>query len=236
MKRKMSVSIVVGLILTGIAQVRAQDLVPKEEAIRTVKGKILKEDTLNIWLYITPEPIKKDSVIRGACGPPFDYAYTNPYLECWFFFIDDDPPSKFAHPCRYLFFYQLYEDWQYYTLIYEMFFPSIRDSMEQIIPSQGVGDNPQESLSPQLHIYPSHFSDEMTILFELPEKSSISLEIQDIAGRLVKQLVKDIKTPEKHYVYWNGKDEEGRKVSNGIYFLRLDTESLSLTKKVVMMR
>ena len=234
MKREMLVSIVMGLVLTGIAQVGTTDLISKEEAIRIVKEEILKEDTLTIKLYIIPEPIKRDSIIKSAGSG--GYVYTNSYPECWFFFIDDVPTAYFAHPCRYLFFYELGESYQHYFMVYEEFFPTIWDSMERIIPPQGVKDNPQGSLFPQLHIYPSLSSAEMTILFELPEKSSISLEIQDVAGRLVKQVVKGIKASGKHYVYWDGKDEEGRKVSNGIYFLRLDTESHSLTKKMVMMR
>jgi len=99
MERKILV-LLVGLILTGIVQIRAQDLVSKEEVIRILKEKILKEDTLNRdkLVYISRKPLLGDSFIMTN-----RYIYQNPYPECWFFFIDDVPAENFGHPCRYVF-------------------------------------------------------------------------------------------------------------------------------------
>ena len=35
---------------------------------------------------------------------------------------------------------------------------------------------------------------------------------------------------------WNGLDEQGRRVSSGVYFYRLDTPGFSDTKKMVLMQ
>jgi hypothetical protein len=37
-------------------------------------------------------------------------------------------------------------------------------------------------------------------------------------------------------VVWNGRDNNGRQVATGIYFVRLVTGSLDMTKKLVMIK
>ena len=64
----------------------------------------------------------------------------------------------------------------------------------------------------------------------------ITLKIYDLNGRLVRTLVDELQNTGYYTVYWNGKDDNGQDVTNGIYFCRLAAGKLSLTRKMTLMR
>jgi sugar lactone lactonase YvrE len=64
----------------------------------------------------------------------------------------------------------------------------------------------------------------------------VTLKIYDATGRLVKtfydnQLVKSNQT-----IVWDAKDNHNRKLSSGVYFVRLETEDHKSTKKAILLR
>ena len=60
------------------------------------------------------------------------------------------------------------------------------------------------------------------------------LLVYDVTGRLVRALV-DAKLPEgPHEVTWDGRDDAGRGVGSGMYFVRLSTRGTAESKKVVV--
>ena len=84
--------------------------------------------------------------------------------------------------------------------------------------------------------YPNPFNPETTIKFELAKSSNVELEIFDIAGRKIKTLVNEFKTPGVYKVKWNGTDNAGNKVATGVYFYKLKAGNVLQTKKMVMMK
>lgn len=68
------------------------------------------------------------------------------------------------------------------------------------------------------------------------EKSRVILKVYDLLGRLVKTLVDEQKIPGWYHSVWNGKDDVGRRVSAGVYFLRLQIETEIRTAKIVLIR
>ncbi len=84
--------------------------------------------------------------------------------------------------------------------------------------------------------YPNPFNPETTIKYALAEQGNVKLDIYNSKGQLVKTLVNDVQTPGFKSVIWNGKDNQGKKVSSGIYFYRLDTKTEKLTKKMLLMK
>lgn len=86
-------------------------------------------------------------------------------------------------------------------------------------------------------IYPNPFRQSTVIRYWLPTKSEISLKIYDLTGRLVKILVAEEVKAGYHAIIWNGEDEKGKKVKKGIYFCRLEVDTVSpQTKKIVYLR
>ena len=85
--------------------------------------------------------------------------------------------------------------------------------------------------------YPNPFNPSTTIGYELPYAMSISLNVYDISGRLIRKLDNGFKNLGIHYVIWDGKDNFGNTVSNGLYVYRLDSDAdISISNKIIFMK
>lgn len=60
-----------------------------------------------------------------------------------------------------------------------------------------------------------------TIRFDLPQSAEVDLALFDLLGRRVATLFAGKQVAGTHIVRWEGRDDSGRNVSNGIYFYRL---------------
>ncbi len=86
--------------------------------------------------------------------------------------------------------------------------------------------------------YPNPFNSSTTISFSLTQTSGfVTLEIYNIKGQKVKT-IPVILSPEtslgKGSIVWNGKDDAGNTVANGIYFYKLNSGKFSLIRKMVL--
>jgi len=71
----------------------------------------------------------------------------------------------------------------------------------------------------------------------LPTKSKVILKIYNLAGQLIRTLVDGEQPAGIYEVYWNGKDDNGRLVTSGIYFYRIETNTgFRETKKTILLR
>ena len=105
------------------------------------------------------------------------------------------------------------------------------------------GSGPQSSGTERLPIplmlhspKPNPFNNRTEIRFQIPAKTRIDVKIYNSAGRLVNTLVSDEMNPGYYTINWNGKDNQNRTLSKGIYFVRLKTKDFDATKKMVMVK
>ena len=91
--------------------------------------------------------------------------------------------------------------------------------------------------------YPNPFNPFTTIPFSVYGSQFIvnspihtTLTIYNILGQRVKTLVNEDRLPGEYSVVWNGKDEEGKEVTSGIYFYRLKSEKFEKTMKMTLLR
>jgi hypothetical protein len=84
--------------------------------------------------------------------------------------------------------------------------------------------------------YPNPFNPTTKISFEIPYTAMISLKIYDILGQEVKTIIHGEFMPGKTTVIWNGDNNYGKSVSSGIYFYRLESSGISITKKLMLLR
>jgi len=77
---------------------------------------------------------------------------------------------------------------------------------------------------------------ETTINFSLPSDSHVSLAVYDLSGRLITTLVDDTLTAGRHALGWDGTTSRGTSVESGVYFYKLDTETNSATRRLVLVR
>jgi hypothetical protein len=74
------------------------------------------------------------------------------------------------------------------------------------------------------------------IYYSLAEQSQVQLEVFDIAGRAILVLADEGQQKGDHVVTWNGLMGNGKKAPAGIYVLRLNTEGMTKTAKLVLYR
>jgi len=84
--------------------------------------------------------------------------------------------------------------------------------------------------------FPNPFNSNTTISFKLMEKASIHLTVYDISGRLVKELLHEVKAPGLHHADWDGSDNHGRIVSAGVYFFQLRTDNTREIGKMLLLK
>ena len=99
-----------------------------------------------------------------------------------------------------------------------------------------ITQNPEEFRLQQNYPNPFNPIDLSTrIIYYLPEHSHIKLRIYNIAGQLVRELVDKQQGKGDFFVKWNGRDNDGKMLPNGIYFCRLQYRNFSLTKRIVLL-
>lgn len=85
--------------------------------------------------------------------------------------------------------------------------------------------------------FPNPFNPSTVISYQLSMMSHVTLKIYDTLGREVKTLISNEReTPGTHSVIWTGTNDEGQRVSSGIYFYTLSTNGGTLTKKAVYLK
>jgi len=84
---------------------------------------------------------------------------------------------------------------------------------------------------------PTPFTDRATFSLEIPHGSErTDLTVFDAAGRRVRTLVNGTLPAGRCEIIWDGRDDAGRAVSAGVYFVRLVSAGTSLTAKAVLVR
>lgn len=69
--------------------------------------------------------------------------------------------------------------------------------------------------------HPNPFNPGTTIRLELPRATEVRLDIHDLQGRLVRQLVREWMPAGGYDIPWDGRDEGGRGLGSGLYFYRV---------------
>jgi hypothetical protein len=82
--------------------------------------------------------------------------------------------------------------------------------------------------------YPNPFNNSTKIIFRVKRTHYVKLFIYDQLGRLVRKIVNEKKPPGEYVVLWDGKNETGKYVSNGIYYYRLNIGNDYYTKKAIL--
>jgi len=85
-------------------------------------------------------------------------------------------------------------------------------------------------------VHPNPMRTSTTIAFALTRGGPVSLDVVDVQGRRVRELVQGVRAAGEHRIDWDGRDDDGHAMRAGIYFLRLHAEDRSLNRKVVVMR
>ena len=70
----------------------------------------------------------------------------------------------------------------------------------------------------------------------LPERSSVKIAVYDLLGRRVTTLYDGNLEAGHHTFTWSGKDFMGTGVASGIYFIQMQADDYSATRKAILMK
>ena len=76
----------------------------------------------------------------------------------------------------------------------------------------------------------------VAIRYSLAADGPVTLAVHDIAGRVVRQLLASSVRRGAYRAAWNGTDNHGRSVADGVYFLKLAAGDYRQTHKLVVQR
>ncbi len=89
--------------------------------------------------------------------------------------------------------------------------------------------------------YPNPFNPETWIPYQLSEPADVTVNIYAVSGTLVRTLLLGYQLPgyytdKNQAAYWNGCNNLGEPVANGIYFYQLQTNEISPLRKMVILK
>jgi hypothetical protein len=83
---------------------------------------------------------------------------------------------------------------------------------------------------------PNPSSGRLAIRYDIPKSAFVSLKVYNVAGQVVRTLVKGKQEPDYYQVVWDGRSDSGRLVGFGVYFVRLDTDRYTKTRKLLFVK
>lgn len=84
--------------------------------------------------------------------------------------------------------------------------------------------------------YPNPFNPNTTIKYTISKISNVTLKVYNIMGEEIRTLVNKVQTSGLQSVIWDGTNNLGERVSSGIYFYKIENESIIQTKKMMLIQ
>jgi pimeloyl-ACP methyl ester carboxylesterase len=74
------------------------------------------------------------------------------------------------------------------------------------------------------------------IAFDVPSRSDVTLAVYDVLGRRIQRLVQGVREAGRHSLQWDARKVAGNAVAPGLYFVRLEAGTISLSSRVVILQ
>jgi hypothetical protein len=116
-------------------------------------------------------------------------------------------------------------------LVYEYFLNGIHYTGRKTLDLKPIPDRYHLSQN-----YPNPFNPTTIIQYELPEDIHVKLDIIDVTGRLVRQLINENREAGYQSVRWDGRNSFGQRVSAGVYFFRIQAGHYMKTRKMILLK
>ncbi|MDD4224651.1 MAG: FlgD immunoglobulin-like domain containing protein [Candidatus Cloacimonetes bacterium] len=85
-------------------------------------------------------------------------------------------------------------------------------------------------------VYPNPFNPQTNLPFSLAEPGSVSFEIYNSRGQLVRRIETGEKSTGHHQTQWDGLDSSGQPCTTGVYNIRMTIGSSSYSRKAVLLK
>lgn len=99
--------------------------------------------------------------------------------------------------------------------------------------------NSDNTIIPQvfsLNAYPNPFNPLTTISYKLEKASSVSIKIYNLKGEAIRTVLTTSQAKGNHNTEWDGTDDWGKNVSNGVYYIKLESDNKTAIRKVTLIK
>ena len=103
-------------------------------------------------------------------------------------------------------------------------------------PTSIAGDPPVPRATELRPSYPNPFNASTLIPFRLGAAGRVRIDIFNLLGQRVRRLLDERRPQGLHKVRWTGTDDRGSPVSSGVYFYRLTTGDVAVTRRCMLIR
>jgi len=84
--------------------------------------------------------------------------------------------------------------------------------------------------------FPNPFNPLTTVHYSVGDRAQVKIGVYDVGGRLVRTLVDEVQEPGRRYALWDGRDDHGRDMAAGVYWIRYESGEHRFTKKAVLLK
>lgn len=84
--------------------------------------------------------------------------------------------------------------------------------------------------------YPNPFNPSTKISYSIPSSGNVQLAIYNMMGEEIIRLKNEFQQAGSHSIAWNGRNEAGNFVPSGIYLYRINVNSFSQIKKMILLK
>ena len=114
-------------------------------------------------------------------------------------------------------------------------------NIDIVLAPSGVEENtyrifPQGNGPSSVTISPNPARGQRQVVFSLSAPAKVALAVYDLQGKKMRVLVDEQRGPGKQTVTWDGRNEAGRAVRSGSYFLRLDAGDRTVVRKITLLK
>jgi len=74
------------------------------------------------------------------------------------------------------------------------------------------------------------------VAFTLDHGGPVRIVVHDVAGRVVRTVLDEVRPTGAYDVEWNGRDDTGQPVASGVYLVKLTTNGQTDTQRGVIVR
>jgi hypothetical protein len=117
-------------------------------------------------------------------------------------------------------------------------FPELMNDVWYSFGINGIEDNCKTSVA-NCYLFnaePNPFKTNTAIRYSLTFNENVLLKIYDVSGKLIRTLIDQNQTSGIYSINWNGKDNKGITVRNGIYLYRLKTGNEIKQRQIILVK
>ena len=103
-------------------------------------------------------------------------------------------------------------------------------------PPNAITENSRTKEDCRLEIFPNPCTRSCNINYSIPKNDRVKIDIYDIQGRLLKEIVNENQKTGRYIAYWDGRDDKNNQVGGGIYLcVMLTSNKIQGIKKVIVL-